>query len=120
MKICGIRGAITADENTEKAIEDATITLFSELVKNNNIQLSDVAYIQFSATNDLNKAYPAKFIRTKMGITDIPMVCYQEMFVEGALERCIRILIVLSTINNNFKAQHLYLKGAKILRPDIA
>ncbi len=119
MKIVGIRGAITLDENTEKAIEEATVELFNTLMEQNDIAPEDVAYVNFSATKDITKAHPAKFIRTKLGITSIPMMCSQEMDVEGALGMCLRILIVINTINDEFAPKHFYLKGAKILRPDI-
>ena len=119
MKIVAIRGAITVSENTEEAMEKATVKLFKEILQKNNIEPKDIAYINFSATKDLTKSYPAKFIRTTLGITNIPMMCYQEMTVEGALSMCLRVLIVLNTINNNFMPIHVYLDGAKVLRPDL-
>lgn len=119
MNIEAIRGAITVNENTEKDIENATIKLFNAIVQRNKLDIADIAYINFSTTKDITKAYPAKFIRTSLKITNIPMMCYQEMDVEGSLKKCIRILIVLSTINANKKPVHVYLDGAEILRPDL-
>ena len=120
MKINAIRGAITVDENTVDAIKNSTIELFTAIMKENNLTHNDIAFINFSATKDINKVYPAKFIRTELGITDVPMMCYQEMDVEGSLNMCLRLLIVTNTINSDFKTKHVYLKGAKVLRPDIA
>lgn len=120
MKINAIRGAITIDANTEDAIKQATVELFTTVMKENNLNVDDIAFLNFSTTKDINKAYPAKFIRTELGITTIPMMCYQEMDVENSLKMCLRLLIVTSTINNNFSAQHIYLKGASALRPDLA
>ena len=119
MKISAIRGAITVEENTEKAIETATVKLFKEILDKNAIKPQDIAYINFSATKDITAAYPAKFIRTALNITDVPMMCYQEMAVDGALDMCLRILIVINTINTDFTPTHVYLDGAKILRPDL-
>ncbi len=119
MKTVAIRGAISVSENNEKAIETATIELFNEVLKNNNITPNDIAYMTFSATKDITKAYPAKFIRTVLGISHIPMMCYQEMDVENSLEMCIRALIVINTINADFSATHVYLKNAQNLRPDL-
>ena len=120
MTITAIRGAITVDENTNEAIKEATMELFKAVVDANNLKADDIVFINFSATKDINKVYPAKFIRTELGITNIPMMCYQEMDVEGSLPMCLRLLIVTNTINSNFKTKHVYLKGAKVLRPDIS
>lgn len=119
MTITAIRGAITVDENTEQSIKEATVELFNATIKANKLKTEDIAFLNFSATKDINKVYPAKFIRTELGITTIPMMCYQEMDVEGSLPMCLRLLIVTNTINNTFSPQHIYLKGARILRPDI-
>ena len=119
MSVAAIRGAITVDENTCEAIKNATVELFSAVIEQNELKPEDIVYINFSATKDITKAHPAKFIRTELGISSIPLMCYQEMDVEGALEMCIRLLIVINTINNDFSAKHVYLKGAKVLRPDI-
>ncbi len=120
MGIVAIRGAITVDENTQEAIKNATVELFQEVMSQNKLQTEDVLYINFSATKDITKVYPAKFIRTELGISTIPMMCYQEMGVEGSLQMCLRLLIVVNTINDKYKVKHVYLKGAKVLRPDIA
>ena len=120
MKINAIRGAITVDENSVESIKEATVELFTAIMKENSLTPNDIAFINFSATKDINKVYPAKFIRTELGITDVPMMCYQEMDVEGSLDMCLRLLIVVSTINSAFIPKHIYLKGAKNLRPDIA
>ncbi len=120
MKINAIRGAITIDTNTEDAIKQATIELFTTIMKENHLTADDIAFLNFSTTKDINQAYPAKFIRTELGITTIPMMCYQEMDVENSLRMCIRALIVTNTINNNFTPNHIYLKGASVLRPDLA
>ena len=119
MKISAIRGAITVDSNTIEDIKNATVELFTTVIKENNLTPENIAFLNFSATKDINKVYPAKFIRTELGITTIPMMCYQEMDVENSLKMCIRLLIVTNTINSEFEAKHIYLKGAKILRPDI-
>ena len=119
MTINAIRGAITVEANTYESIKDATVELFKTVVEANNLRIEDIAFLNFSATSDITKVYPAKFIRTELGITTIPMMCYQEMNVEGSLPMCLRLLIVTNTINNDFQANHVYLKGAKVLRPDI-
>ena len=42
-----------------------------------------------------------------------------EMPVKGSLERCIRILVVVNA-DENQEVRHVYLEGAKKLRPDLS
>ena len=118
--IKAIRGAITVESNTTDAIKEATVELFQEILTSNSLIPSDIAYMIFTATKDLTKAYPAKFIRTELNITDIPMMCEQEMNVDGSLEMAIRVLVVLADCDAEKKINHVYLKGAKKLRPDLS
>lgn len=112
-----IRGAITA-ENTLEGIKEATSELLSTILKENNIKKEDILFANFSATKDINKAYPAKFARECLDFSNVPMMCYQEMDVVGSLKKCIRVLIVVDTEIENIK--HIYLKGANVLRPDLS
>ncbi|WP_434629909.1 (d)CMP kinase [Thermoanaerobacterium thermosaccharolyticum] len=111
-----IRGAITT-ENTKEDIFKDTIKLIDEIFRCNEIKPNDVVSIFFSATKDINSAYPAEALRHH-GITDIPMMCFQEMDVSGSLEKCIRVIVFINC-NDDKKVKHLYLKNAKLLRPDL-
>ena len=110
-----IRGAISVKENSKVAILSATKELFANIIENNRLLQDDIESILFSATKDLTKAYPAVAIR-EMGYTDITMMCFQEMDVEGSLPMCIRMLVTCNSVINN--RQHVYLHDAKQLRPD--
>jgi len=114
--IKAIRGAITVNKNDENAISEATFELLSEIIKQNEVNLSDVISCTFTMTKDLNAAYPAKFARERLGFSNIPMMCYQELDIEGSLKMCLRVLLTLNCTKN---AKHVYLKGAKTLRPDL-
>ncbi len=113
--IKGIRGAISVDENTTEAIESASLELFKSIVEKNNLREKDVAYVEFTATKDLDKAYPAKFIRKNLGWNDTAFMCVQEMNVENSLKKCIRVLVVVNC-EENFKPVFVYLKDAANLR----
>ena len=54
----GVRGAICAESNELHTIIDATRTLLQRIVDANSIQREDVAGIVFTATPDLDAAYP--------------------------------------------------------------
>lgn len=111
----GIRGAITVEDNTEKAIKNATLELLSELVKENNIDKDKISHAIFTLTDDLNAVFPAKFARHDFGWDDVAMMCFHELNVPNALKMCLRVLIVLNC-EENFKPKFVYLKGASKLR----
>lgn len=111
----GIRGAITVEENSVEAIQAGTLKLIDELVEKNNIDTSMISHVIFTLTPDLTTAFPAKFARLDRGWTDVAMLCFNEANVEGAIEKCIRVLIVLNC-EDYFVPQYVYLKGAKNLR----
>ncbi len=111
----GIRGAITVEENTVEAIQAGTLKLIDEIVEKNNIDKTKISHVIFTLTQDLTAAFPAKFARLERGWTDIAMLCFNEANIEGAIEKCIRILIVLNC-EDYFVPQYVYLKGASKLR----
>ena len=113
-----IRGAITIEENTIEEIRSNTITMLEQILKDNNIHIDDCSSLIFTTTKDITKAYPAKFAR-EIGFTNCSLMCVQEMFVEGSLELCIRVMVTINKEDNSFKPKNIYLKGAKKLRPDL-
>ena len=115
----GIRGAITVKNNTIEDIKKATITLISEMIEKNNIKLSDVSHCIFTMTNDLDAAYPAKFVREELKFDYVPLLCFNELNIQNSLKMCIRALIVINTEKTQEEIKHIYLEGAKILRPDL-
>ena len=116
----GIRGAITVKEDTSSAIEEATIELFDTIIKTNQIQTADIAYVLFTMTKDLKSAFPAKFARENFDIKYVPLMNVNEMDIEPSLAKCLRILMVVNTEKQQNEIKHIYLGGAKVLRPDIA
>lgn len=119
-KTRGIRGAITVDENSASAIHEATRVLLSEIIKENNITKDDIAYAFFTMTADLNADFPAKTARVELGWDDVPMMCAVEIPVEGSIEKCIRVLVTINTTLDKSQIKHVYLGGAKKLRPDLS
>ena len=111
----GIRGAITVEENTAEAIGSATIKLLQEIVKRNNIDINLISHAIFTLTPDLNADFPAKYARINLKWKDIAMMCYNELNVPNALEKCLRVLIVVNC-SKNFEPEFVYLDGAERLR----
>lgn len=114
----GIRGAVCADANQADAILRATRRLLERMVAANGLSVADVASVIFTATADLDAAYPARAAR-EMGWADTPLLCMQEMAVAGSLPRCIRVLIHWNTDRAPHEIRHVYLDAARALRPDL-
>lgn len=117
MRCRGIRGATTVDENSPEAILDATTELLTELVRANNLQMEDIASAFFSTTTDLDAEFPA-VAANKLGWTDVALLCGHEINVPGSLRQCLRVLLHVNTDKGPQQLVHVYLRGAKDLRPD--
>lgn len=115
----GVRGAITVEENTAVAIKSAVRALLESIVAANALDVADIASVIFTATADLDAVYPAVAAR-EMGWVDTPLLCMQEMAVQGSLPRCIRVLLHWNTDRAQADIRHIYLGGARTLRPDLA
>lgn len=117
--ICrGIRGATSVDINDAVAIITATRELLERIVAANDLLVEDVISVIFTATPDLDAAYPARAAR-EMGWMNTPLLCMQEMVVAGSLPRCIRVLVLWNTDLSPDQVQHVYLGRARALRPDL-
>lgn len=113
-----IRGAITVENNDRGEILAATKELLEEIFKENNIIREDLVEMIFTLTPDLNAVFPAVAAR-EMGITNVPLMCMSEIPVEGALKKCVRVLIQMNTDKKLDDIVHVYMKGAEVLRPDL-
>lgn len=111
----GVRGAITVEENTVEAIQNATLELITEIISKNNISKEKISHAIFTLTEDLNAAFPAKFARKNLGWDYVAMMCFHELSVPNALPMCLRVLIVINC-DDNFAPEFVYLKGASVLR----
>jgi chorismate mutase len=114
----GIRGATVARDNNAQAILAATRELLETIVERNDLHKEDIGGVIFTATPDLDAAYPARAARG-MGWQHVPLLCMQEMSVVGSLQRCIRVLIHWNTDKSPQAVKHVYLREARALRPDL-
>jgi chorismate mutase len=118
MHIRGIRGATTADANTEAAILNATQELLHEMVAANRVETDEIAALIFTCSPDLTAAFPAEAAR-QMNWTAVPLLSATEIAVPGGLPRCIRVLMLWNTPGTQSEIVHTYLRGAVGLRPDL-
>lgn len=119
MRFRGIRGAVTVDENTERAITEATSELLRGMIDANGVEVDDIAGVLFTATPDLTACFPAEAGRRLPGWSQVPLMCAQEIPVPGALARCVRVLMFVNTPRPAAQVRHVYLRGAEQLRPDL-
>jgi chorismate mutase len=115
----GIRGATTAAANTAEDILEATDELMRVVISLNELQPDDVASIIFTTTPDLTATFPALAAR-ELGWNEVPLLCAHEMTVPGALTNAVRVLIHVNTTHTADEMRHVYLKGARQLRPEWA
>lgn len=118
-RVRAIRGAITVPENTKEAIAEAVTELLDELEARNSIDPEEIVSVTFSVTRDLDAIFPAAIARKRPQWDNVPLLDVQQMHVEGALERCIRLLIHINMPVENRVIVHPYLRQAKTLRPDL-
>jgi chorismate mutase len=87
-------------------------------VAENAFDPEDVASALFTLTPDLRSQFPAAAAR-RMGWTLVPLLNFTEIGVPGGLERCIRVLLHVNTDKSSREIVHVYLDGARVLRPDL-
>jgi len=118
-RVRGVRGATTVAANTYEALERAVLELMEEIEAQNDIDPREIVSATFSATADIDVVFPAKIARSRSRWEHVPLLDVQQMHVKGSLERCIRVLIHVNTPLEQHQIKHVYLNGARGLRPDL-
>jgi chorismate mutase len=88
------------------------------MVRRNGIDSKDVASAIFTTTPDLDAEFPAHAAR-QLGWIDVTLLCGHEMAIPGSLPRCIRALAHWNTDLPQNEIQHIYIRDAVKLRPDL-
>ncbi|HEV8021381.1 MAG TPA: chorismate mutase [Candidatus Lustribacter sp.] len=114
----GVRGAITVERDDATLLLDATERLLRAIVAENDIRSDDVASALFTLTPDLVSQFPAAAAR-RMGWTLVPLLNFTEIAVPDGLPRVIRVLLHVNTDKRQDQIVHVYLDGARVLRPDL-
>jgi chorismate mutase len=120
VRVRGIRGATTVPENTREAILDATRELLEHMVQENDIHTEDVASAWFTTTPDLNADFPAIAARQFLGWAHVALMDAHHMNVPGSLPMCLRVSLTVNTSRRQDEIVHVYLRGARVLRPDLS
>ncbi|CCI35194.1 MAG: chorismate mutase [Microcystis sp.] len=117
-KVRAIRGATTVTVNTIEAIREAVTELLEAIEIHNSLDPDDIVSIIFTATQDLDAIFPAAIARERPHWQNVPLLDVQQMQVAGSLDKCIRVILHVNTPKLQGEMQHVYLQGAKNLRPD--
>jgi chorismate mutase len=113
------RGATQLSADSKAEMKEAVVELLEEVLAANSLKNDDLISILFTATPDIQSDFPAAAVR-ELGLTDLPLICAQELDVKGALPRTIRLLIHANSPLSRGEVTHKYLRGAAVLRPDLA
>ncbi|MFM8898320.1 MAG: chorismate mutase [Actinomycetota bacterium] len=119
MKVRAIRGAIQIDSDDAHLMREAVVELMSTILTSNELTNEDLISVLFTCTPDLVSDFPAASARA-MGLGQVPLICAVEMAVPGSLPRTIRVMIHCMTTRTQEEITHVYLRGATVLRKDIA
>jgi len=114
-----IRGAVQVEANERDLVLEATEELVAEVMRRNELSTDDFISVLFTATQDLNAEFPALAAR-KLGFADVPLMCSTEIAVPHALPRVVRLMAHIETDRPRSELHHVYLRGAQVLRLDIA
>lgn len=119
MAVRGVRGATCVAADEPGLIREAARELMEEILRRNQINdFDDVISAVFTTTEDLVSAFPAEAARA-MGMNQVPLLCAREIPVPNSMPRCIRILLHVNSDRAPAQIEHVYLREAQRLRPDL-
>ncbi|MHB8295138.1 MAG: chorismate mutase [Acidimicrobiales bacterium] len=114
-----IRGATTLSSNTEQQVKERVAVLVGEMLDSNGLVPEQVISVLLTATDDVTAMFPATAARDA-GLGEVPLLGARELAVEGSLRLCVRVLMHITTERSPGELRHVYLEGARTLRPDLA
>jgi chorismate mutase len=117
LRLRAARGAIRVPSDDGDALLGSTERLLSVVLQRNAIDPEDLVSIMFTATEDLRSAFPAEAAR-RMGLGRVPLMCAQEIPVQGSMPSVIRVLLHFHSDRTLDEVVHVYLDGAESLRDD--
>lgn len=122
MPVRGLRGAITASDNTPGAILEAAGELLKEMARVNRLEPAEIACAFLTTTTDLDAEFPAAAAR-RLGWDGVALLCGHDMNVSApnprAVPRCIRVLLLYNTDRPQADFLPVYLRGAAVIKAEI-
>ncbi|MEV6965361.1 chorismate mutase [Hamadaea sp. NPDC051192] len=118
MPIRAVRGATQLDVDEREHLLDRVAELVKEVLHSNELNTEDLISAIFTATPDIHSEFPAYAARL-MGMSDVPLICAQELDIAGAMPLVIRLMAHVDTELPRDQITHVYLHGAAALRRDL-
>jgi chorismate mutase len=106
------------DVDEKEHVLAVTRDLVAQLLEGNDLVPEDVISIVFSATRDICSVAPAVAAR-QLGLNEPALLCLQEMHVEGALPRVVRLIALVETELARDEVLNVYQRGTEVLRRDV-
>lgn len=119
MSVRAIRGAVQLEADDRDEMAEAVVELLRTMLERNALSTDDLISIVFTLTPDLRSEFPAAAART-LDLGDVPLICAQELDIAGALPRVVRVMAHVDTDRARADMTHVYLRGAEVLRRDLA
>ena len=117
VRLRAIRGAISVPQDTSEEIRRCTTELLEAILERNGLASDDLVSIIFTTTHDLVSDFPAVAAR-EIGLSNVPLLCTQEIPVVGSMPRCVRVLVHCYPPEDR-AIRHVYLREARQLRMDL-
>lgn len=117
MAVRAIRGATCVSADDAAEIRTAVGELLTAMLTQNDLAADDLISILFTATPDIVSTFPATAAR-HMGLTDVPLMCAQELDVAAAMPRVVRVMMHTETSRTRRELRHPYLRGTDRLRSE--
>jgi chorismate mutase len=117
VRLFALRGAVSVDGNEASSILAETEKLMLEIMARNALAPDAMVSCIFTVTADLDAEFPAVAARG-VGLDRVPLLCAQEIAVQGSLPRIIRVLVHYHA-GDEHEPRHVYLGEARALRADL-
>jgi chorismate mutase len=114
-----MRGATQLSADDRDEMSEAVVELLQAMLARNGMSTDDLISMVFTSTPDLVCEFPAAAARA-LDIGDVPLICAQELNIDGALPRVVRVMAHAETDLPRADVTHVYLRGAEALRRDLA
>lgn len=118
MPVRAVRGATAVVSDDRDEVLEVTRELLVRVMAVNELKPGDFVSVIFTATPDVRSVAPALAAR-QIGFEDVALLCLQEMDVEGAMPRVVRILGHVETDQPRGSLTNVYLRGTEVLRDGV-
>ncbi len=119
MALRAVRGAVQLDVDERVHLVSSVAELVKAVLDENGLAPDDLVSVLFTATPDIHSEFPALAAR-QTGLGAVPLLCAQELDIDGAMPRVVRLLAHVETDRPRDEIKHVYLRGAAALRRDLA